>query len=60
MESILKDKMMDHLAAHNLIRESQHGFLPGKSCTTNLIVFMNTITNMVDIGTPVDIFKLDI
>ena len=59
MESILKDKMMDHLAVHDLIRESQHGFMPGKSCTTNLIVFMNKVTELVDNGTPVDIFYLD-
>ncbi len=29
MESILKDRIMNHLIENNLIKESQHGFMPG-------------------------------
>jgi hypothetical protein len=50
---------MNHLAANNLIKESQHGFLPGKSCATNLVKFMDTVTKAVGDGKPVDIFYLD-
>ena len=59
MESVLKDAIMDHLVSKSLIRESQHGFMPGKSCTTNLLVFMDGVTAAVDQGVPVDIFYLD-
>ena len=31
-ESILKDKIMTHFLSNNLIKSSQHGFLPGSSC----------------------------
>ena len=58
-ESILKDNIMQHLTVNNLIKESQHGFMPGKSCTTNLIVFMNKLTEIIDRGKPADIFYLD-
>ena len=44
LESILKDDMMSHLSINGLIKDSQHGFLQGKSCTTNLIVFMDKLT----------------
>ena len=59
MESIIKDKLMEHLARYKLIRETQHGFLKGKSCTTNLIAFMDKLTKTVDSSKPADIFYLD-
>jgi hypothetical protein len=40
LESILRDEMMDHLLANNLLNTSQHGFTPGKSCCTNLLEFL--------------------
>jgi hypothetical protein len=30
---------MSHLLANDLIKESQHGFMPGRSCATNLVVY---------------------
>jgi ribonuclease P/MRP protein subunit RPP40 len=59
LESILKDRIMNHLIANNLIRASQYGFMPGRSCATNLVEFMDFITKAVDDGKPVDIFYLD-
>jgi hypothetical protein len=40
LESILRDEMMDHLLANNLLNKSQNGFTPGKSCCTNLLEFL--------------------
>jgi hypothetical protein len=59
LESIIKDHLMDHLLTNNLIRDSQHGFMPGKSCASNLVEFMDKVTKSVDEGTAVDIFYLD-
>jgi hypothetical protein len=59
MESIIKDRIMGHLLDNELIQESQHGFMPGKSCATNLVEFMDFVTKAVDEGKPVDIFYLD-
>lgn len=50
---------MEHLLDNKLIRPSQHGFMPGKSCASNLTVFLDTATKAVDEGKSVDIFYLD-
>ena len=50
---------MSHLKENNLILDSQHGFVKGKSCTTNLITFMDKLTKAADRGIAADIFYLD-
>jgi hypothetical protein len=50
---------MEHLLENNLIKDSQHGFMPGKSCATNLVEFMDVVSKAVDDGEAVDIFYLD-
>jgi len=59
LESIIKDKVTEHLIENGLIRNTQHGFMPGKSCATNLVEFMDTVTRAADEGKAVDIFYLD-
>ena len=58
-ESLLRDKIVEHLEKHELIRESQHGFVKKKSCLSNLLVFMEEVTNYLDSGYPVDVIYLD-
>ena len=50
--------MINHLYNFHLINSSQHGFVKNK-CLTNLLEFLESITDMVDQGLPVDIFYLD-
>jgi hypothetical protein len=59
IESIIKDHVMSHLLTNNLIEDSQHGFMPGRSCSTNLVEFMDFVARIVDGEDPVDIFYLD-
>jgi hypothetical protein len=59
MESIIKDEMMSHLKKNGLIRASQHGFVPGRSCTTNLLEFLEGVSVKIDEGKPVDVVFLD-
>lgn len=59
MESLIKDAVMAHLLDNKLINDSQHGFMPGRSCATNLIQFFENVTKYADKGVPVDIFYLD-
>ena len=59
MELIIKDCVTDHLLTQHLINESQHGFLPNKSCMTNLLTFLVTLTETSDEGIPMDIVYLD-
>ena len=59
MERIVKDVIQDHLLKNNLLHNSQHGFLPHKSCTSNLLEFLEVITQEIYKGTPVDVLYLD-
>ena len=59
LESIIKDELMKHLTDNKLIKDSQHGFMQGKSCSTNLVEFLEKVTKTVDGGKPVDVFYLD-
>lgn len=59
MESLIKDSIMNHLTTHQLIRESQHGFTPKRSCLTNLLLFLDKVTKYIDESHPVDVLYLD-
>ena len=59
MEKFIKDKMLEHLSKHHLINDSQHGFLPKKSCLANLLDFKNYVHGNVDGGGAVDAVYLD-
>ena len=50
---------MLHLSFNNLVNKSQHGFLPARSVTTNLLEFFERATAEVDKGNPMDIVYLD-
>ena len=45
MESCLKDIIIEHLNKYRLIKDSQHGFTSKRSCLTNLLVFLETVTD---------------
>jgi hypothetical protein len=49
---------MAHLAEENLISKTQHGFLTGRSCTTNLVTFLENVTEAKDERKAVDVIYL--
>ena len=59
MESCMRDDVVDHLVRNALIKDSQHGFMRNKSCTTNLLEFLETVTAANDNGHAVDVVYLD-
>ena len=59
LESIINDHIATHLAEHSLIKDTQHGFVKGRSCTTNLTLFLNKLTEIADRGKAADVFYLD-
>ena len=59
MEKVLRDGIYDHLERCGLIRDSQHGFVKGRSCLTNLIEFFEEVTKCVDEGRAVDVIYMD-
>ena len=59
LESILRENIVNHLNTHTLLLQSQHGFTKGKSCLTNLLLFLEDITKEIDEGKPLDLIYLD-
>ena len=56
---MIKVRLYDHLVNFELINNSQHGFMTGKSCLTNLLDFMNFAHSSTDKGEPVDAIYLN-
>ena len=59
MESCMRDAITDHLTNNALIKDTQHGFMRRKSCTTNLLHFLEKLTKELDAGNPIDVVYLD-
>ena len=55
LEKLIKDHMVDFLVRHKLLNSSQHGFLKARSCLTNMLCFLEEITEWIDEGSPLDI-----
>ena len=49
-EKVIKNELLDFLINNNMIKASQHGFMPGRSTTTNLIEYLDKITTALDEG----------
>ena len=59
MESIVKDSVLDFLLRNELLNLSQFGFLPKRSCVSNLLNFLDDVTHLVDSQHNVDVVYLD-
>ncbi|MEW8544372.1 MAG: reverse transcriptase domain-containing protein, partial [Candidatus Thiodiazotropha sp.] len=59
MERLVRNAIVDHMTVNNLFSVSQHGFISGKSCITQLLEFLEDITEEIDNGKDVDIIYLD-
>ena len=59
MEKIIRDEMMQYLVCNRLISKKQHGFVPKKSCATNLLEFLDRVTHELDRGKLVDVIYTD-
>ena len=59
LESIIRDKIVNYLERHSLIRDSQHGFRNKRSCLSNLLTFYNDLFSAHDITRSLDIVYLD-
>ena len=59
LESLICEVIISHLTEHNAFRASQHGFVNHRSCLTNLLEYLETITTLLDQGHNIDVFYLD-
>jgi ribonucleases P/MRP protein subunit RPP40 len=58
MESVVKDSIVKHLEKNGFIKKLQHGFMAGRSCTSNLLAFWEKVTAELDNSEPVDVIYL--
>ena len=59
LERLINQAIMTHLSQHNLINDTQHGFLPKRSCQTNLLLYLELLTSCIDKGLDIDVLYLD-
>ncbi|GAB0181640.1 mitochondrial enolase superfamily member 1 [Grus japonensis] len=59
MEGFILSALTRQVRDNQGIRPSQHGFMKGKSCLTNLMVFYDQVTHLVDEGKAVDVIYLN-
>ena len=50
IERIIRDEIMVYLLENKLIDKRQHGFMPNKSSTTNLLEFLGWVSYEMDQG----------
>ena len=59
MEAMIKDELLSYLEVNKVITDSQHGFVRGRSCLTNLLESLESWTKALDEGYGLDIIYLD-
>ena len=59
LEKIIKIYIEDFLSSTKFVNGTQHRFSKGRSCLSNLLLFQDSVTMMLDEGSSVDIIYLD-
>ena len=59
LEKLVRAALLDHLKTNGILSGNQHGFVPGRSCITQLLQVMDKWTEMIENGNPVDVIYLD-
>ncbi len=59
MESIVREHILTHMLDNDLFVEEQHGFLPGRSCVTQLLEVLDDWFLHYDNSIPIDVIYLD-
>ena len=59
MESIIRHYLVYHMMDNQLFCDAQHGFVPGRSCMTQLLTVLELQTEILDSSDPIDTVYLD-
>lgn len=59
LESIIRDHLLDHFSSTGLLHKAQHGFLPRRSCTSQMMEAVEDWSAAIETGDPVDVAYLD-
>ena len=57
---IINDDLMPYVCNNNIITSLQHGFLPGRSCQSNVLIILNCLTEAIGKGIITDVIYLDV
>ena len=60
MERILHNFLSIYIRSNLLISDVQHGFISGRSTTSNLLEYLNEVTRMVDQRNSIDVLCIDL
>jgi len=60
MKKLLRKAFLDHLIDNGFVSDHQHGFVPGRSCSTQLLEVLDKWTDILDRGGDVDVVYLDL
>ena len=58
LEKIIKEVILNRLNEGNILRDTQHGFVAGRCCLTNLISFYDQVTYHLNKGKEINIVYL--
>ena len=59
MESLIRDNIVTYMLENGLFADQQHGFVPNRSCITQLLCVMEDWTKWLDSGNCIDSIFLD-
>ncbi len=59
LEKIIRKTVVDHLQINNILHDDQHGFVEGRSCSTQLLEALEDWTQTMDEGGCVDVIYMD-
>ena len=59
MESIVRDRLVNHMVENKLFSEHQHGFVPKRNCMTNLLICIEEWTKIIEEGDAIDVIYTD-
>jgi hypothetical protein len=60
MERLVRDALMKYFDQNNLLSDNQYGFIPGRSCTLQLLVCIERWSKDIEDGLPVDVVYTDL
>ena len=59
MEALIREDIVNHMMENDLFCDEQHGFIPGRSCMTQLLEVMELWTERLDDGKALNVVYLD-
>ena len=59
LEALVKDELMEHLTASDILSKDQHGFRARRSCSTQLLETINEWSQVIEQGDLIDSIYLD-